>query len=83
MIEQVKGAVGERCWGSGRAAEDVERCSRNAVVMLREQPVLVGTDLVRFSFGFCARCAVFYRERGYEQVGKEQASGEQMGLSHA
>lgn len=81
MNEQVKGAVGERCWGSGRAAEDAERCSRKAVVLLREQPVLVGTDLVRFTFGFCARCAPFYRERGYEQVGAEQAAGEQMGMA--
>lgn len=80
MKEQIKGAIGERCWGEGRASGG-ERCSHKAVVMLREQPAIVGSDTIRFSFGFCARCAVFYRERGYEQVGDEQTPGEQMGLA--
>lgn len=80
MKEQVKGAVGKQCWGEGRATGGA-RCTRKATVMLREQPAIVSGDTVRFSFGFCARCAVFYRERGYEQVGDELAAGEQMGMA--
>lgn len=79
MREEIRGEVGKRCWGEGRASGG-ERCTRNAVVMLREKPAIVGKETVRFTFGFCARCAPFYRSRGYEQVGDEQAPGEQMGL---